>query len=245
MTPQVLEANPHVVDDLGRVYEHSPWVAEQAWLERSFRSVEALWAAMQRTVKKADREAQLDYLASRAEADAEGEAASAVEGHDGVRIMTVHSAKGLEFGVVAVPNLSRRLLAGSRLPPLTLGHEGERPRVGMQLRRLGAASLNLYAHDELCAETRRREAAEELRLFHVAATRARERLILSGVAMPQPGRETQAGTAVIERILDGTAPRQVREAAARTQCQNNLHQIAIAHAIGPVRLHERRARLRL
>lgn len=50
------------VDGLGRVYEHSPWVAEQAWLERPFRSVEALWAAMQRTVKKADREAQLELI---------------------------------------------------------------------------------------------------------------------------------------------------------------------------------------
>ncbi|HEY8808518.1 MAG TPA: PD-(D/E)XK nuclease family protein, partial [Solirubrobacterales bacterium] len=118
-------------------------------------------------------------------------------------IMTVHSAKGLEFGVVAVPNLSRRLLAGSRLPALTLGHEQAEPRVGLQLRRLGAASINLFAHEELCAETQQREAAEELRLFHVAATRARERLILSGVAMPQPGRATQPGTAVIERILDG------------------------------------------
>ena len=93
----------------------------------------------------------LDFLASRAEADAEAEAASAVEGHDGVRIMTVHSAKGLEFGVVAVPHLSRRLLAGSRLPPLMLGHEPEQPRVGMQLRRLGAASINLYAQEALCA----------------------------------------------------------------------------------------------
>lgn len=144
----------------------------------------------------------LDFLLARAEADAEAEAASAIEGHDGVRIMTVHSAKGLEFGVVAVPNLSRRLLAGSRLPALTLGH-GEEPRVGLQLRRLGAASLNLFAHEELCAETQQREAEEELRLFHVAATRARERLILSGVAMPRPGRATQPGTAVIERILDG------------------------------------------
>jgi ATP-dependent exoDNAse (exonuclease V) beta subunit len=145
----------------------------------------------------------LDFLASRAEADAEAEAASAIEGHDGVRIMTVHSAKGLEFGVVAVPNLSRRLLAGTRLPPLTLGHESEQPRVGLQLRRLGAASINLYSHEQLCAETQQRDAAEELRLFHVAATRARERLILSGVAMPQPGRGTQPGTAVIERILNG------------------------------------------
>jgi len=145
----------------------------------------------------------LDFLFARAEADTDAEAASAIEGHDGVRIMTVHSAKGLEFDVVAVPNLSRRLLAGSRLPPLTLGPESEQPRVGLQLRRLGAASINLYAHEQLCAETQEREAAEELRLFHVAATRARERLILSGVAMPKPGRNNQPGTAVVERILDG------------------------------------------
>jgi ATP-dependent exoDNAse (exonuclease V) beta subunit len=144
----------------------------------------------------------LDFLASRADADTEAEAASAIEGHDGVRIMTVHSAKGLEFGVVAVPHLSRRLLAGSRQPPLVLGHEDDEPRVGMQLRRLGAASINLYAQEALCAEAQQREAAEELRLFHVAATRARERLILSGVAMPKPGRGSQPGTPVIERILD-------------------------------------------
>ena len=145
----------------------------------------------------------LDFLVARAEADAEAEAASAVEGHDGVRIMTVHAAKGLEFGVVAVPNLSRRLLAGTRLPALTLGHEREQPRVGLQLRRLGASSIDLYAHRELCEETQQREAAEELRLFHVAATRARERLILSGVAMPKPANGSRPGTPVVERILAG------------------------------------------
>ncbi len=146
----------------------------------------------------------LDFLAASAGADSEAEAASAVEGHDGVRIMTVHNAKGLEFGVVAIPNLSRRLLAGSRLPPVTLGHEAEEPRVGMQLRRLGAASINLYDQAQLCAEMQGREAAEELRLFHVAATRARERLILSGVAMPRPSRNgKQPGTPVVERILAG------------------------------------------
>src|SRR5260221_6023169 len=84
----------------------------------------------------------LDFLASRAEADAEAEAASAIEGHDGVRIMTVHSAKGLEFGVVTVPTLSRRLLARSRLPPLTLGRESEQPRGRLQPRRLRPASIN-------------------------------------------------------------------------------------------------------
>jgi ATP-dependent exoDNAse (exonuclease V) beta subunit len=145
----------------------------------------------------------LDFLASRADADADAQAATAVEGHDGVRIMTVHSAKGLEFDVVAVPHLSRRLLAGSRLPALTIGGETTEPAVGMQLRRLGAGSIDLYAHEKLCRESQLRDAEEELRLFHVAATRARERLILSGVAMPRPGRETKPGTPVVERILDG------------------------------------------
>ena len=125
----------------------------------------------------------LDYLAIRADADADAGAATAVEGHDGVRIMTVHGAKGLEFDVVAVPMLGRRLLTG-RLPALALGR-GEDPDAGMQLRRLGAASINLYRYRDLCEEIQERGAEEELRLFHVAATRARERLILSGVVEPE------------------------------------------------------------
>ena len=83
----------------------------------------------------------LDFLAARADADADAQAATAVEGHDGVRIMTIHSAKGLEFDVVAIPHLSRGLLPLLRTPPLTLGREPEQPRVGIQLRRLGARGV--------------------------------------------------------------------------------------------------------
>jgi ATP-dependent exoDNAse (exonuclease V) beta subunit len=142
----------------------------------------------------------LDYLAARAESDAEAQAATAAEGHDGVRIMTVHNAKGLEFDVVAVPDLSRSLLAGARAPVLPLGRE-QPPRVGMQWRRLGAASVNLYDWGELYEESKERDAAEGLRLFHVAVTRARERLLLSGVVKPEGGKET-AGTPVIERLVE-------------------------------------------
>ncbi|MEX2107989.1 MAG: UvrD-helicase domain-containing protein [Solirubrobacterales bacterium] len=142
----------------------------------------------------------LDFLASRAEADAEAQAATAVEGHDGVRIMTVHSAKGLEFGVVAVPQLARPLL-GAWAPLLTIGHEVEAPRVGLQLRRLGAPVVNLYAYRELCDEAQERDAEEELRLFHVAVTRARERLILSGIVKPKPGSETP-GKPIAERLVE-------------------------------------------
>jgi ATP-dependent exoDNAse (exonuclease V) beta subunit len=147
----------------------------------------------------------LDFLATRAEADVEAQAATSVEGHDGVRIMTVHSAKGLEFGTVAVPGLSRRLLAGGRAPLLDLGREAEAPRVGMQLRRLGAGSVDLYRYKELREQAQLREAEEELRLFHVAATRARERLILSGVVKPEGGGDNGPGKPVVERIADGLA----------------------------------------
>jgi ATP-dependent exoDNAse (exonuclease V) beta subunit len=142
----------------------------------------------------------LDFLAARSESDAEAQAATAAEGHDGVRIMTVHNAKGLEFEVVAVPDLSRSLLAGSRPPLLALGRERP-PRVGMQLRRLGSGSINLFDYAALCEEARERDAAEGLRLFHVAATRARQRLILSGVVKPEPGRDTKPSTPVVERLV--------------------------------------------
>ena len=142
----------------------------------------------------------LDFLAARAESDAEAQAATAAEGHDGVRIMTVHNAKGLEFDVVAVPDLSRSLLAGARPPALVLGRE-QPPRVGMQLRRLGSGAVNLYDYAELCEEARERDSEEGLRLFHVAATRARQRLILSGVVKPEASKETKASTPVVERLV--------------------------------------------
>jgi ATP-dependent exoDNAse (exonuclease V) beta subunit len=142
----------------------------------------------------------LDFLAVRAEGDAEAQAATAAEGHDGVRIMTVHNAKGLEFGVVAVPHLSRGLLSGARAPVLVLGRE-QPPRVGMAWRRLGSPSVNLYDYDELHEESKQRDAEEGLRLFHVAATRARQRLILSGVVNPEPPREVRPGTSVVERLV--------------------------------------------
>ncbi len=142
----------------------------------------------------------LDFLAARAEGEAEAQAATAAEGHDGVRIMTVHNAKGLEFGVVAVPDLARRLLNGNRAPLLAIGRE-ERPRVGLRLLRLGSPKIDLYDYASLCEESAEREAEEELRLFHVAATRAREHLILSGVVNPKEGRETK-GRPVVERLVE-------------------------------------------
>jgi 2-oxo-4-hydroxy-4-carboxy-5-ureidoimidazoline decarboxylase len=47
---------------LGDVYEHSPWVADAAWAERPFTSVENLHEAMRHAVEDASRERQLELL---------------------------------------------------------------------------------------------------------------------------------------------------------------------------------------
>jgi ATP-dependent exoDNAse (exonuclease V) beta subunit len=152
----------------------------------------------------------LDEAASRS--DREGEAATEAEEHDGVRVMTVHAAKGLEFPVVAVADLGRRLLAPRR-PSVRIDRaetEGDEPapaRIGVRLARFGARSVPLYQYEELIAEAELDEAAESCRLAYVAATRAEDHLILSGcysegrVADPVPADELPAGTPVVERLL--------------------------------------------
>ena len=91
-----------------------------------------------------DLGAFLDYLdsAARRSRDREAEAATRAEGHAGVRVMTVHSAKGLEFEVVAVADLGRNLQLGwtpaaRRRRPRTGPTAARSARVGVQLGRLG------------------------------------------------------------------------------------------------------------
>jgi 2-oxo-4-hydroxy-4-carboxy-5-ureidoimidazoline decarboxylase len=50
------------VQALDGVYEHSPWVAEQAWNARPFATLEHLSAALTAAVAAADRSAQLELI---------------------------------------------------------------------------------------------------------------------------------------------------------------------------------------
>ena len=53
---------PEFTAILGGIYEHSPWVAEQAAAGRPYASLDALHAAMQAVVTKADKAVQLAFV---------------------------------------------------------------------------------------------------------------------------------------------------------------------------------------
>ena len=94
------------------------------------------------------------------------------EGSDGVRLMTVHKAKGLEFPVVILADMT------ARLTPYEAGRFVDASR-GLCARRIGGWSpkdLNDNRDLEL-----RREQREGERVAYVAATRARDLLVVPAV----------------------------------------------------------------
>ena len=117
---------------------------------------------------------------SAAEAGDARESEAPVEGEalDAVRLMTIHRAKGLEFDVVCVADLGRGPRWRAEL--MRVGRDG---RFGLRLaepgtgRRESALDYKALGEERVATESR-----EERRLFYVAMTRARERLILSGAA---------------------------------------------------------------
>lgn len=85
-----------------------------------------------------------------------------------VRILTMHKAKGLEFSVVVLADLTGR--SSDTGAKLLFRHGGE-----WELRFAGMRTATFVEADE---EHGRREEAEEIRLLYVAATRAKERLVI-------------------------------------------------------------------
>ncbi len=114
----------------------------------------------------------VDELRVAAETAQASEAPILEEGSDGVRIMTVHKAKGLEFPVVILADPTCRLSPAEASRWLDTDH-------GMCALKLGGwAPIDLVWHGE---EERAREQAEAQRLTYVAATRARDLLVVSTI----------------------------------------------------------------
>ena len=99
------------------------------------------------------------------------------ESADAVRLMSIHQSKGLEFPVVIIPDLHRQ--PDNRRDWWALDrHLGLTLKVHDGRGRLVWGS----AFTTLSERAKRREEFESMRLLYVAATRAQDRLILSGAA---------------------------------------------------------------
>ena len=109
------------------------------------------------------------------ESDPREQDSQADESGDAVRVLTIHSAKGLEFPVVFLPALQAGMNKGEAAallsPRLGLGVRWRNPVTGR------SAKDSLYG--EIAEELRARDNAESNRLLYVAMTRAEEHLVLS------------------------------------------------------------------
>ncbi len=121
----------------------------------------------------------VEWLEEESERGNAAEAPVVEEGTDGVRIMTVFKAKGLEFPVVILidPTCAPTLSEPSRYV------DPEKNLFAMPL--AGRAPKDLVMHRD---EVLKQDAEEALRLLYVAATRARELLVV-----PVVGDEPLAG----------------------------------------------------
>jgi ATP-dependent exoDNAse (exonuclease V) beta subunit len=160
----------------------------------------------------------VDWLDDEAAAGETGDAPVVEEGTEGVRIMSVHKAKGLEFPVVILCD---------GMAPRAIGKLG---RLMDDERRLWLEPLAGCAPAELldrADEARLREEEEGIRLAYVAATRARDLLVvpvagdaslggwldvLDPAVQPRERRKPRSSAGfggrqtVLERPMDAPAP---------------------------------------
>ena len=114
----------------------------------------------------------VEHLENEARDRQAGEASILEEGSDGVRIMSAHRAKGIEFPVVVLADPTCRLHA--KEPTRFI----DAPRGLCALRLAGWTPLNLLDHRD---EELERDRQESIRIAYVAATRARDLLVVPAV----------------------------------------------------------------
>lgn len=160
------------------------------------------------------------WIDDSARLDSEQAIATEDEKADVVRLMTIHKSKGLEFPMVCVADLGRQSKTNSEsaiwISPRT--DEPGQFEVGLRIPQPEGKTLDLYDWNQLRDRSRVETTDEELRILHVALTRAQRRLILSGVANLEEAPElteanshatrlTQAlGLEVLEAGIETRAP---------------------------------------
>jgi ATP-dependent helicase/nuclease subunit A len=136
-----------------------------------------------------ERTADLKFMEAR-----EGEAT--IEEAGAVRLMTVHKSKGLEFPIVWIADATSR---GGRDRDKVASHPdyGVSVNVEADIAEGADESLRAASFEMLKRMEERMDRAEKKRLLYVAATRAKDHLIISGAS----GRGKAAGEHWLGRIM--------------------------------------------
>ncbi len=109
----------------------------------------------------------------------EGEAHLTGENDDSVKIMTIHKSKGLEYPVVFVGGMGKRMNMMDVSKSIIV-----HPELGIGVNRVDVVKRLRYktlVKEAIGSRIRLENLAEELRVLYVALTRAREKLILTGI----------------------------------------------------------------
>ena len=140
----------------------------------------------------------LNFIKAQREAGIEPDAAASPS-ENAVRLMSIHQSKGLEFPVVAVPDLAKPFNERDSYGDIIFDDElGLCPKVKPPQASARYPSLPHW----LARRRERRELrGEELRLLYVAFTRARDTLILSASVSEKTWNETLEKTATPQNLL--------------------------------------------
>jgi len=164
-----------------------------------------------------------DTVSTTMESQLDDDSGIAFSDRDAVRLLTAHKAKGLEFDTVFVPRINRFGFTPT-------GHRRDDPDDPSRL------PPDLIGNEEL------NPVDEERRLFFVAMTRARQRLILMAQTRENTGRKTSPSAFWNELIEDGVdeppLPRVIREATGEPEDEpSDTTPPVPSELIGPSPIH--------
>ena len=131
-----------------------------------------------------------------AEGTREGQAQTYPDVGEGVKIMTIHAAKGLEFPIVIVADVFAKPYWGASDGVYVDAHLGLGIRVPGA--RIGGKHVNTRLREAIGARLKQAAAEEQTRLWYVACTRARDHLLLSGTPEGKPS--DTLGWRIIKRL---------------------------------------------